>query len=98
MLIVSSKNNQHCLILVITDKNLIGKEFSEGKVCLDLRKEFYQGEMMDVAEVKKLIHKAYIIHFTGKEAVALGLNLNLINGHNVLMIQGIPHAEVVIEG
>ena len=41
--IVSQKNGPHGLLIVITDKDIIGKLFSEGKLQLDLTKEFFEG-------------------------------------------------------
>ena len=42
-----------------------------------------------------LIKGAQHLHFTGKEAVALGIELDLIDAETILYIKGIPHAETV---
>ncbi|MBT4935395.1 DUF424 family protein [Candidatus Woesearchaeota archaeon] len=95
-LIVSQKSGPHGILVVITDKDILGKKFMEGKVQLDLTKEFYKGEEMDEKDVITLCEKARDLHLTGKHAVALGINQNLIDPQNILYVQKVPHAEVVM--
>jgi hypothetical protein len=94
--IVSEKNTENGLLLVITDSELVGKIFEEGKKQLDLSKGFYQGEEKHVEEIKELVKKAYILHLTGKNSVELGKSLGLVE--RVIVIDNIPHAEVLAEG
>ena len=92
--IVAQKNGPNGIVLVITDKDIVGKVFAEGKRQLDLSQKFYRGEEKNEPEVKMLMKAAYVIHFTGKASVALGINSDLIDGRKVLLVQGVPHAEV----
>jgi len=94
--IVSKKSGPHGLLIVVTDKDILGKKFSKGKVQIDLTQEFYQGEEMDEKQVVKLFVEARHLHFTGKHAVGLGINKDLVNANNVLFVQKVPHAEVVM--
>ena len=96
-LIVNEKQGPHGLLLVVTDKDILGKVFEEGKVQLDLRKKFYQGDKKTKEEVKKIIVAARHVHLTGKDAVAIGLELDLVNQKKILFIQKVPHAEVMVE-
>jgi len=73
MFIVAGKKNLHGLV-VVTDKEVIGKVFSEGNLQLDLTKDFYKGKEMNSEEMER----AYVVHFTGEKAVALGKRLELI--------------------
>ena len=94
--IVAEKHGPHGLLLVITDKDLLGKKVEEGKIQLDLRAKFYEGAEHTKEEVKKQLAQARDLHFTGKEAVALGVEEDLINPHKILWVKGVPHAEVVM--
>lgn len=94
--IVSEKNGPHGILLVVTDKNILGKKYEQGKLQLDLSQEFYQGEEKNEQEVKAAFQKARHIHLTGKKSVALGVELDLIDQQRALWISGIPHAETVI--
>jgi len=96
--IVSEKNSSGRLLLVISDKEVIGKIFTEGRKQLDLTKEFYQGDKREVEYVLQKLEEVYIAHFTGKNAVALGIKLGLVDKDKILVVDNIPHAEVVVEG
>ncbi|MBU0470907.1 MAG: DUF424 family protein [Nanoarchaeota archaeon] len=95
--IVSVKNSKYGLLVVVTDSNIIGKIFEEGNRQLDLTKKFYQGELKGKEEVKKLFEKSRHLHLTGKGAVAIGVELDLVDGEKILIVKGVPHAEVCLE-
>ena len=94
--IVVKKLSPEGLILVVTDKEIVGKLFEEGNKQLDLTKKFYSGDERDVEAVKALIPEAYILHLTGKNAVALGTELNLVDPQKIIWIANVPHAEVLV--
>ena len=93
---VNTKTTPEGLIVIITDSDIIGKKFEEGNKQLDLTNKFYSGEEKSKEEIKEFINDAHILHLTGKEAVAFGKELGLVE--NVVTINEIPHAEVVLEG
>jgi len=93
--IVAEKESTQGLLLVITDEDILGKKFEEGKKQLDLAVKFYQGETKTKEEVKKLVPKARHLHLTGKHIIAIAVELDLVNSKNILWIKGVPHAEVV---
>ena len=94
ILVVSQKNGPHGLLLVITDKEIFGQIFTDGKKQLDLTKKFFEGEEMEKARVEDLCATARDIIFTGKQAVALGVERDLIDATQILWVQDIPHAQV----
>lgn len=96
--IVSKKEGPHGLLLIITDKDILGKIFEEGKIQLDLTKDFFKGEEKDKEEVKTLIPTARHLHLTGKESVAIGLEMDLVDTKKILWVQKVPHAEVMTGG
>ncbi len=95
-LIAAEKQGPHGILLVITDKDILGEKFEEGKIYLDLSKKFYKGREIDRSEAKKLIISARDLHLTGEEAVAIGLEMGIVNAKKILRIQNIPHAEVAV--
>ena len=96
MLTVSQKEGAHGTLLVIIDSDILGKKFKEGRVQLDLTKDFYKGEHKTDAEVKVMMRKAHYLHLTGKAAVALGIELDLVESKKILYVQKVPHAQVVV--
>lgn len=97
MFSVSVKHSPHGTLLVITDREILGKVFEEGRIQLDMRKKFYLGEHMSKEKVKELLKSARHIHLTGKHSVAVGIELEVINNDKILWVKGIPHAEGVLE-
>jgi len=95
-LIVNEKQGPHGLLLVVTDKDILGKVFEEGKLQLDLRKEFYNGEEKNKEQIKIMCSGARDVHLTGKEVVALGVEWGLVDAERILWVKGVPHAEVAI--
>ena len=95
--IVSKKFAPEGLILVITDKEIMGKIFEEENKQLDLSKKFYSGEERTVTEIKEILLESYILHLTGEKAVALATELNLIDPENIIWISNVPHAEVLLD-
>ena len=92
--IVKIHQGPHGNVLVVSDQNILGEKFSEGKLQLDLTKEFYQGEEMESTQVKKASKSAYILHLTGENS--LNLFSDLIDKNRILIVQKIPHAEVYL--
>jgi hypothetical protein len=93
-MIVNTKNTPEGLILIVTDSDLVDKKFEEGNKQLDLTKKFYLGEEKNIEEIKEMLNDVHILHLTGKEAVALGKELELVE--RIITIDGIPHAEVLL--
>ena len=94
--IVNKKFAPDGLILVVTDKEILGKVFEEGKKQLDLSNKFYSGDERDAEAVKALIPEAYILHLTGEKAVALGVELGLVDSQRIIWISNVPHAEALV--
>ena len=93
--IVAEKHSTHGLLLVITDEDILGKRFEEGKRQLDLSAKFYHGEQKTKEDVKTLIHKARHLHLTGKHIIAVAIELDVVHPNNILWVGGVPHAQVV---
>ena len=95
-MIVCEKQGPHGLLLVITDSDIVGKKFEEGNKQLDLTVPFYEGDEKTKEEVIPLLIKARDIHATGKHAVGLLVERELVDVDKILYVDKVPHAEVVI--
>ncbi len=93
---VSIKSSPNGTILIITDTDLIGKKFEDEKLQLDLTKEFYVGEVMPATDLPEKIEGSYVVHVTGKKAVAFVKSLGYIDSGKIIEISGVPHAEVYL--
>jgi hypothetical protein len=83
------------VMIAACDKNLCGKTFEEGDLVLQVEKSFYGGELKGKEEVRSLLAEATIANLVGKDIVELAIREGVIDSKNVLMVKGIPHAQMV---
>ena len=95
--VVAKKQSQFGLLIVVTDAEIIGKKFEEERLQLDLTKKFYQGELKNKEEVTQIMKTARHLHLTGKGAVAIGVEMDLVNPKKIIFIDKVPHAEIMNE-
>ncbi len=93
--VVSEKKAPTGLLLVVTDKDILGTIVEEGKLQLDLTKEFYNGTEKSEKEVRGLIKEATHLHLTGQATIAIAVELDVIEADRILWVQSVPHAQVV---
>lgn len=83
-------------IVAVCDAELLGKRFEQGKMQLEVRKEFYGGERKTEREVVKLLQEEEredaTFNLVGTKAVNAGIKAGVINKEGVLRIRGIPNA------
>lgn len=83
------------LLIGACDEKLIGKKFEDGKLQIDVRKEFYDGERITTKVLKKFLEEATIANLVGEETVKCAIEIGLVDPSCVLKIKGIPHAQMV---
>ena len=83
------------ILIGACDDTLIGKKFSEGKLQIDVSKEFYDGQRIDPKTFEKYLKNATIANLVGKETINLAIKIGLIEPECVIMIKGVPHAQMV---
>lgn len=89
------KGNSRETMIAICDCNVIGKKVCEGKLVLDVSKDFYQGERMTVEAAIDVLKTATVANFVGKDAIRCGIEAGLVHKDAVISIGGIPHAQFV---
>ena len=83
------------MIIGACDKNLLGKRFEEGKFQLEVTKEFYGGERIDIKTFKKYLLEATIANLVGKLTIKCAIESGFINPNCIIKIDGVPHAQMV---
>lgn len=97
MFIVKVHKTAQGKVVVISDKEIIGKKFEEGELQLDLSKDFYAGEEETNQEkLKELSRDTYLLHLTGRKTVEYFTKLGLVEKDRILHVNGTPHAEVCL--
>ena len=94
---ISLKVHKHGDDVVIgaCDEKLLGKKFVDGKLQIDVSKNFYQGQIIDKKTLEKFLNDATIANLVGKETVKCAINMGLVNPDCILEIKGVPHAQMV---
>ncbi len=83
------------ILLAICDADLLGKTLREGKIVFEIREEFYKGFKINVDEAVDLIEQSTIVNVVGHNIVKKAMQRGFIHPEAVLMISGVPHAQII---
>ena len=83
------------LVIGACDEQLLGKTFRDGKLQIDVSKNFYDGDRITTKTLEKFLTDATIANLVGKETIACAVKLGLIDPNCILRIKGIPHAQMI---
>ena len=83
------------IVVAACDKDLIGKVLRDGDLRLEVSSCFYEGEDVDEEKLLNRLSLATIANLVGKRTVSIAAKHNYINEDCVLMIAGVPHAQMV---
>ena len=82
------------LLVVICDKELLGKRLKRGKLRLEVRESFYRGKEATVEECLVALREATIANLVGS-IVEHAVKAGMIGQENVIRFQKVPHAQLV---
>lgn len=82
-------------MLAVCDSELLGKKFEDGRLVLDIKKEFYGGKEIG-NDVIDIFHSADIINIVGDEIIKLAIKNKWISKERIIKIKGIPHAQIFL--
>jgi len=96
MAISVKKHETYRLIIAVCDCDLIGKKFEQGNKQLDLKKDFYEGDKKEEADVIELLRNAQrndaTFNIVGKNSVNAAIKAGIVSKKGIMKIQGIPYA------
>ena len=84
-----------CVLLAACDAELLGKTLKEGKIVFRVHEKFYKGPKVTVEEALELIKQSTIVNMVGHKIVKKAIEKGFVHPEAVLMIEGIPHAQIV---
>ncbi len=82
------------VLVVVCDKELLGKKFKQGGLRLDVKESFYGGDEASVEKCIAVLREATIANLVGS-IVEHAVKAGLIGQDNVLYFQKVPHAQLV---
>ena len=82
------------LIVAACDKNILGKKLKQGKITVDISEGFYKGELASEEQVIEALANATTANLFGERAVACSIKCGFVDPECVVMIDGVPHAQI----
>ena len=83
------------LLVAACDADLLGRTLREGELRLYVS-SFYDGEDVTEEEFIRQLKLATIGNLVGKETVEAARRAGLVGNDGVLMIEGVPHAQLFV--
>lgn len=83
------------ILVAACDCSLMGKKFQEGQLQVEICSDFFGLEKATPADLEQVMKNATIGNFIGKCAVECAIKLGYVNRDNVLVIDGVPCAQMV---
>lgn len=84
------------VLLAAADEELMGREFREGKFKIKVSEGFYKDQLVNEEQFIELFNLCTVANIVGKRAVEAAIKAGYIDSKNVLIIDGVPHAQFSI--
>jgi hypothetical protein len=84
-------------LVAVCDAELLGRVFRDKKsgVIIEVKESFYKGRKAKLEESINLMRSASIINMVGARVVEKAVECGIVDPVAVLVIGGVPHAQVV---
>ncbi len=84
------------VVMAICDCDILGKKIQDGRLILDISREFFGGDKMSKEAAIDILKSATIANFVGRIAVKCGIEAGLVHRDAIITIGGVPHAQFVM--
>lgn len=89
-----SKCGEH-ILLATCDEELLGQVLKDGKLIFKIGEEFYKGPKLPIEDAIGLMEESTVVNMVGQNIVNKAIEHGLVHPEAVLIICGIPHAQIV---
>ena len=89
---VHSKGKE--LLVAAADRDLLGKTFRSENLRIHVSREFYDGEALDEDAFILRLQMATVANLVGEHAVGVAIKHGFVKADCVLVIDGVPHAQM----
>jgi hypothetical protein len=83
-------NYQGAFMVNICDKELIGTKVSEGKLEVNISKDYFGEQVVGEEDAAKLLTSCSVANLVGKRIVGKAVGMKLASKLSVRMISGVP--------
>ena len=94
-MILRERQTDRGLLVSVCDADVLGETFEDDRVSFTVTEEFYDGEEVSAEAVVESLARAHVANIVGTEAVRVAVEAGLIDGGNVLCVDGTHHAQLV---
>lgn len=84
------------VLVAVCDCDLMGKKFVEGHLHVEILPDFFGEEKATAQDVEQALARATIANLVGEKAVSHAIKLGYVARENVLIIKGVPCAQMVL--
>lgn len=82
-------------VVAVCDRELLDRKLRHGDIELHISEYFYGNTIADEGAVSRAIKDADNVNLIGKQAVGIAIGLGLVEESGCLVIEGVPHAQIV---
>jgi len=83
------------MLVAMCDRDVLGKTFREGEFNLKVNEGFYKGTLIGIDDCEPFLKEATIANLVGKDCVSKAISLGLVERDKVIVVAGVPHAQMV---
>lgn len=83
------------VLVAACDFDVVGKVFEENDLSLEVKPDFYCGDVVPLDACGPILTEATILNLVGENVVAKAIELGLVHPGNVLKIGETVHAQMV---
>ena len=87
------RQNEHVFVNVC-EKELLGKEFRDDKTVLNVNKEFYGGDEVDMEYAFSLFNEATVVSIVGNYLVEEAIRRGYVHKNAILEVGGVKFAQI----
>ena len=84
------------VLLAACDEELLGRTLSEGQLKLLVDEKFYGGELVDEKALGDSLGLATMANLVGERTIRAALEAGYIDEGCSMMLEGVPHAQMVM--
>ncbi len=81
-------------IVAACDSDIVGKTFRSKDLKIQVSEGFYKGDTGDEEMLVSRLEMATVANLVGKETMAVAVKHGFVDPGNVLLIGGVPHAQM----
>ena len=83
------------VLVAVCDAGLLGETFRQGRMKLEVSREFYGGTLSTIEEAMEALAEADIANLVGEATIKAAVNEGLVDPQAVIYFGPIPHVQIV---